>query len=616
MGEPGHQPACGAACTCGAGGASRCGPGGAAAGAAAEVPVHTLRHLRSVLAAAGTKSCEHWNPPHQAQQPTPLEAGSQLDGATVLRYAQSVQVLAASAAAASIVRQRFPSLPSEIAVQPELRWCPPERIQLVTDWRIPSPHAGAARTWRVTLPGSGTGNSTVYGFSVPRTLDPRQLRNYEFSPSAFDARVRSPGGAPPDAAAQWRAHFLYEEKSVHLAVLPNTLIAGADAVMFQPAAPAGSTCRLFSRFNSNLPPFSPLGRPIFDTFQAAAACKAAAAASSCAQWRLELPRAITVAQRYGGNFYHWTIEALSRLLIVLYVLDGEGSASHASMADLAAFRSAPLIVTGEDSARGFVKSSLRLLGFDRFEDERGVGGGTGRPNAVFFHDGGTARGIFVRELLTAEWWPGEHKSCYYGGELCSTAAACPTYRGGMETQPPRGALWMVRAALVAAAVTQPAGGQRPLLRVVYTSRCRDGHFAHRRVPTNEKAMLDDLRVALSAAHSTAVEVVSFHGRETPFAEAVQVFGSADVVLGVHGAALSNAVFCRSGTALVEVTMRRGFGFPIGFRDYAHLAAALDLSYYAIPLDLDYSAKVQLPVKHIVDTVVVAASTRSQPDNLM
>ena len=165
----------------------------------------------------------------------------------------------------------------------------------------------------------------------------------------------------------------------------------------------------------------------------------------------------------------------------------------------------------------------------------------------------------------------------------------------METQPPRGALWMVRAALVAAAVTQPAGGQRPLLRVVYTSRCRDDHFAHRRVPTNEKAMLDDLRVVLSAAHSTAVEVVSFHGRETPFAEAVQVFGSADVVLGVHGAALSNAVFCRSGTALVEVTMRRGFGFPIGFRDYAHLAAALDLSYYAIPLDLDYSAKVQLPV---------------------
>ena len=77
------------------------------------------------------------------------------------------------------------------------------------------------------------------------------------------------------------------------------------------------------------------------------------------------------------------------------------------------------------------------------------------------------------------------------------------------------------------------------------------------------------------------------------------------MIGVHGAALSNVVFSRSGAALIEVTMRRAFGYPVGFRDYAHLAAAMGLQYWAVPLDLVYSAQVELPVELLVQTVVRA-----------
>jgi capsular polysaccharide biosynthesis protein len=54
---------------------------------------------------------------------------------------------------------------------------------------------------------------------------------------------------------------------------------------------------------------------------------------------------------------------------------------------------------------------------------------------------------------------------------------------------------------------------------------------------------------------------------------IEAFGAADIVVAVHGAALTNLVFCRPGTRVVEI-------FPSNFikSPYLWLAAKLDLKY--------------------------------------
>ena len=51
-----------------------------------------------------------------------------------------------------------------------------------------------------------------------------------------------------------------------------------------------------------------------------------------------------------------------------------------------------------------------------------------------------------------------------------------------------------------------------------------------------------------------------------------------VVLGVHGGALTNVLWCRPGTTVVEL------GFPaVTLAHYAHMAAALHLAYIHVPV---------------------------------
>lgn len=64
----------------------------------------------------------------------------------------------------------------------------------------------------------------------------------------------------------------------------------------------------------------------------------------------------------------------------------------------------------------------------------------------------------------------------------------------------------------------------------------------------------------------------------PLRRAVRAFGRAAVVVGVHGAGLANALFMPAGGHLLELRL------PQPHADYfAHLAAALDLHYWPVPL---------------------------------
>ena len=141
---------------------------------------------------------------------------------------------------------------------------------------------------------------------------------------------------------------------------------------------------------------------------------------------------------------------------------------------------------------------------------------------------------------------------------------------------------LLRAARAAVLAAHPnATTKTDALLVVY---CRRGDTALRRV-ADEGA----LEAALLALAGPRVDVRVFDGAARTPAEAVALFRAADVVVGVHGAALANALFCAPGATLVE------FGFAsAAARHYEHLAFAVGLAHVRVPLAADarsVSAKV-------------------------
>ena len=105
----------------------------------------------------------------------------------------------------------------------------------------------------------------------------------------------------------------------------------------------------------------------------------------------------------------------------------------------------------------------------------------------------------------------------------------------------------------------------------------------RRGATKLRAVDDEAAVEarLKDLASATVEVAVFDGGDATPLDAVALFRRADVVVGVHGAALANALFCAPKTTLVE------FGFAASAaRHYEHLAFALGLRYVRVPLAAD------------------------------
>jgi capsular polysaccharide biosynthesis protein len=52
----------------------------------------------------------------------------------------------------------------------------------------------------------------------------------------------------------------------------------------------------------------------------------------------------------------------------------------------------------------------------------------------------------------------------------------------------------------------------------------------------------------------ALAVRVFHGQHTTLRDTIETFARARVVVGAHGAALTNAMFCPPGAGVVEIGM--------------------------------------------------------------
>eukprot|EP01079_Euglenida_sp_SAG-EU17-18_P000140 gene140-2356_t len=97
--------------------------------------------------------------------------------------------------------------------------------------------------------------------------------------------------------------------------------------------------------------------------------------------------------------------------------------------------------------------------------------------------------------------------------------------------------------------------------------------------TKESEFLEHLKAALP---DWSVKV--FNGDASAVADAAVMFAAADAVVGVHGGALVNLIFCQPGTQVFEL------GFPKVPQawDYLYLSMALGLHHSLIPVDSDGS----------------------------
>ena len=97
---------------------------------------------------------------------------------------------------------------------------------------------------------------------------------------------------------------------------------------------------------------------------------------------------------------------------------------------------------------------------------------------------------------------------------------------------------------------------------------------------DEMRLMDALQRRAKSYAGGALELVVFDG-SLSIADTIELFARARIVVGVHGGALSNVLFCPKGALLVELTVDSPYT-----RHYEHAAVALGLEYVGIPLVRD------------------------------
>lgn len=165
-------------------------------------------------------------------------------------------------------------------------------------------------------------------------------------------------------------------------------------------------------------------------------------------------------------------------------------------------------------------------------------------NEAFQRESLERLGLDVRQAITAP-----------DGHMEAATLLVPTLPG-LPGNPPRWACDFLRSAL-----PQHAMQTRHLARRIYVSRARIG-------------------TRTLVGESEVVDRLSRHGfervflEELSFAEQVELFASAEIVVGPHGSGLANLVFSRKGTYVVEL-----FGAHYVNVVYWSLANQLGLNYF-------------------------------------
>lgn len=166
-----------------------------------------------------------------------------------------------------------------------------------------------------------------------------------------------------------------------------------------------------------------------------------------------------------------------------------------------------------------------------------------------------------------------------------------------KIEPPRESLVTLRTALKADPPLPPAA--RDLIIIVSRSDQETRRLS------NENAMVAALKAAFPMEKFLIVKQ-----SDTPAGlYTLEIFRRAKIILGPHGAGLSNMVFAAPGTTLIEIVFLHAMPLP-----FWHTAAALNQTYWMIPASGAFwmSPTMTVEVQDVVDTVTIALNGGKKP----
>ena len=132
-------------------------------------------------------------------------------------------------------------------------------------------------------------------------------------------------------------------------------------------------------------------------------------------------------------------------------------------------------------------------------------------------------------------------------------------------QPPRHALQLLAATIISTPPIAKWLSQQEKSKIVYVSR-RDAGV---RIVQHEELLIEALEKEFGE------EMIDlFVGKTMPIEDQIKMFANARMIIGPHGAAMSNLVFCRPQTIVIQFPLA-----PLVDTCFLHISAAMDLNLY-------------------------------------
>ena len=263
--------------------------------------------------------------------------------------------------------------------------------------------------------------------------------------------------------------------------------------------------------------------------------------------RRTLDRAASVVQYASMSYYHWVMEGLGRLLLLLPYLKKDKTLSI-------------ILPNSQEVRTHFIVQYVKLVAPFLFTPQN--------ESRIVWYDSSSLAPIDVRVRV---------KKLYYANWNSSSVmkrsriAHCLT---------PGHVLRHIRSSLVVKKNIQ----DRNL--IVF---CLRTNVSMRKFQDTKTRLLEQLR---EMKMESVFELVLFEGKKD-VRDQVDIFSRAAIVVGVHGGSLSNIVFCAPETIVFEI------GFQTPQTDhYAHAARELNLEYYRLEALTDNDFSVSSEYVHI------------------
>ena len=282
---------------------------------------------------------------------------------------------------------------------------------------------------------------------------------------------------------------------------------------------------------------------------------------SRAHRKVGYPIAIFVGP-HVNSFYHFIVEGLSRLVALrpLLIRSWAGSES-------VKYKTIRLVVPASSQGNGFVDQLLKIFIPEAFEGD----------NRILRYSCGS--GTLGERLTTSE------ELLHVGWRVTLQGTSMPAHLHGLA---PRSLVRKVRVAGRERILSKSDEGiLRPVVIVCVRRRVEMRRLSHQ----DEVDLLETVKE--TAQEFSEVEVVVFDG-DIDMAETIRLFSRAIAVVGVHGGALTNALWAASGCLVLEL----GFSsFLPAVHDvnryllhFKHLADSLDFPYVFVPLSRDVKGR--------------------------